>query len=97
MVAVLREGSFSSLEAANKLVNSTVAQNQDTVALVAAGLLPRAELDAQFASPTGYEAFLRTGVSAAYIRPTYGVRVIVVPDPTSARGYRVHTAFPVNF
>jgi len=97
LVNGLREGSFPTLEAANKLVNSTVAQNQDKVALVAAGLLPRAELDAQFDSPTGYEAFLRTGNSTPYIRPTYGVRVIIVPDPGSAEGYRVDTAFPRNF
>jgi hypothetical protein len=96
LVRGLREGSFPSLEAANKLVNSTLAQNQDTIALVAAGLLPRAELDAQFDSPTGYEAFLRTGNSTPYIRPTYGVRVVIVPDPSSAKGYRVDTAFPRN-
>jgi len=92
----LREGSFPSVEAANKLVNSTVAQNQDKVALVTAGLSPREQLDAQFDSPTGYEAYLRTGNSTPYIRPTYGVRVIIVPDPGSAKGYRVDTAFPRN-
>jgi hypothetical protein len=96
LVGGLREGSFPSVEAANKLVNSTVAQNQDKVALVAAGLSPREELDAQFDSPTGYEAYLRTGNSTPYIRPTYGVRVIIVPDPGSAKGYRVDTAFPRN-
>ncbi len=93
----LREGSFPSLEAANKLVNATIAQNQDKVALVVSGLSPRLELDAEFGSPTGYEAFLPTGHSTAYVRPTYGVRVVIVPDKSSPNGYRVDTAFPINF
>ena len=93
----LREGSFPSLEAANKLVNATVAQNQDKVDLVTGGLSPREELDAVFGSPTGYEAFVRTGRSTPYIRDTYGVRVVIIPDRNSAKGYRVDTAFPINF
>lgn len=93
----LRERSFPSLEAANKLVNVTVAQNPDGVALVVGGLSPRQELDAVFSSPTGYEAFARTGRSTPYIRDTYGVRVVIVPDRNSAKGYRVDTAFPINF
>jgi hypothetical protein len=93
----LREGSFPSLEAANKLVNATIAQNQAKIALVVSGLSPRQQLDAEFDSPTGYEAFQRTGHSAPYIRPTYGVRVVIVPDKTSPKGYRVDTAFPINF
>jgi hypothetical protein len=93
----LREGSFPSAEAANKLVNATVAQNQDKVDLVTGGLSPRQELDAVFGSPTGYEAFAATGRSTPYIRDTYGVRVVIVPDQNSAKGYRVDTAFPINF
>jgi hypothetical protein len=93
----LREGSFPSLEAANKLVNATVAQNQDKVDFVTGGLSPREELDAVFGSPTGYEAFAVTGRSTPYIRDTYGVRVVIIPDQNSAKGYRVDTAFPRNF
>jgi hypothetical protein len=89
----LREGSFSSLEAANKLVNSTIAQNETKVDLVITGSSPREQLDAQFSSPTGYEAYARTERSAAYIRDTNGVRVIIVPDRNSAKGYRVDTHF----
>jgi Phage portal protein/Bacterial CdiA-CT RNAse A domain len=47
----LREGSFTSLEAANKLVNSTIAKNQDQVDLVTSGVSPHEELDADFPSP----------------------------------------------
>ena len=97
LVNGLREGSFPSLEAANKLVNATIAQNQALVDLVASGLSPREELDAEFGSPTGYEAYAQTSRSTPYIRPTYGVRVVIVPDQGSAKGYRVDTAFPINF
>jgi hypothetical protein len=93
----LREGSFPSLEAANKLVNATIAQNQDKLDLVTGGLSPREELDADFSSPTGYEAFAQTGRSTPYVRPTYGVRVVIVPDQNSPKGYRIDTAFPINF
>jgi hypothetical protein len=93
----LREGSFTSLEAANKLVNSTAASNQTMVNLVASGLLPMAIVDATFVSPTGYEAFAKTERSTPYIRDTYGVRVIIVRDTSSPKGYRVLTAFPMNF
>jgi hypothetical protein len=92
----LRDGSFPSLEAANKLVNSTISRNSDKVSLVANGVLPRANLDADFPSPTGIEAFARTERSQPYIRDTYGVRVVIVPDNRSSKGYRVETAFPQN-
>lgn len=93
----LREGSCPSLEAANKLVNSAIAQNQDQVDLVTSGLSPRAQSDAEFGSPTGYEAYAKTGRSTPIIRDTYGVRVIIIPDRNSPNGYRVDTAFPINF
>lgn len=93
----IKEGSFPSVEAANKLVNATIARNQAKVDLVASGLSPREELDAEFSSPTGYEAYARTGRSTPYIRATYGVYVVIVPDQSSPKGYRVDTAFPKNF
>lgn len=93
----LKEGSFPSLEAANKLVNSTVSKNQGAADLVAQGLLPGAQLDASFASPTGYEAYAKSERSTPYIRDTYGVRVIIISDKNAEKGYRVVTAFPMNF
>jgi hypothetical protein len=93
----LREGSFPSLEAANKLVNATIARNRDKIDMVVNGMLPTARLDAQFDSATGYEAYARTERSQAYIRDTYGVRVVIVRDSRVAKGYRVETAFPRNF
>jgi hypothetical protein len=93
----LKVGSFSSLEAANKLVNATVARNPAKVDLVASGRSGRQELDARFDAPTGYEAYARTERSQPYIRDTYDVRVIIVRDSRAAKGFRVDTAFPGNF
>ena len=36
------------------------------------------------------------GDSDPYIRDTDSVRVVIRHDPRSWRGYRVHTAYPVN-
>ncbi|OJU25994.1 MAG: hypothetical protein BGN91_04045 [Nitrobacter sp. 62-13] len=92
----MSESSFPSLEAANKLVNSTVARNPDKVDKVVNGLSGRENLDAVFGSPTGTEAYAATERSQPYIRETYGVRVVIVPDRRSTKGYRVETAFPKN-
>jgi hypothetical protein len=92
----LREGSFPSLEAANKLVNSTIARNPDKVDKVVNGLSGKEDLDAVFGSPTGSEAYAATERSQPYIRETYGVRVVIVRDRRSEKGYRVETAFPRN-
>ena len=92
----LREGSFPSLEAANKLVNSTISANQNEVDLVVDGLSQRAEIDEYFGSPTGYEAFAQTERSTAFVRDTYGVHVVIVRDLDSPKGYQVLTAYPIN-
>ena len=92
----MRFGSFTSLEAANKLVNSTLAQNPVEVDLVASGVSPRTEIVARFSSPTGYEAYMRNERSQPYIRPTYDVGVVIVPDRRAAKGYRVDTAYPMK-
>jgi len=93
----IKVGSFSSLEAANKLVNATVAQNAGLVDRVTSGRSGRETLNASFDGPTGYEAYARTERSQPYIRDTYDVRVIIVPDDRAAKGFRVDTAYPGNF
>ena len=60
------------------------------------GSLSYAELDADYSSPTGYEAYAKTERSTPYIRDTYGVHVVVARDQSSPRGYRVFTAYPIN-
>ena len=90
-------GSFSSLEAANRLVNGTIAQNPAKVERVANGQSPKEELTGRFDSITGYEAYARTERSQPYIRETDGVVVVIVRDRQAAKGYRVDSAFPVRF
>lgn len=92
----LRESSFPSLEAANKLVNSTLSQNRDRLERVINGESPRESLNAEFLSPTGREAYSRNDRSRTVLSDTYGVRVVVVPDATVSKGYRVDTAYPIN-
>jgi hypothetical protein len=76
-------------------VNATIAANQGKVDQVVIDRYPRAELDHDFDTRTGREAYMRNERSQAVIRDTYSVRVVIVPD-SSEKGYRVLTAFPRN-
>ncbi len=82
-----RDGSFPSIEAANKLVNATLAQNRPYVEDVANGILDRSPLlVGYFDSPTGREACRVSVRSAPYVRVTTGVGVVIVwsaPRPWS--------------
>jgi uncharacterized protein len=91
-----RVGSFSSLEAGNKLVNATLAQNFIPVDDVAVGRRSRATIESWFGAPTGYESYAPTFHSRPTIRETWGVRVVLRHDPKSPRGFRVFTSFPIN-
>jgi hypothetical protein len=95
-VSDMRQGSFSSLESANKLVNSTIAENPEQVSRIVNGTSPKENLDKDFPFPTGKEAVARTERSQIYIQDTYSVRVVIVPDGSVAKGFRVETAFPMN-
>jgi hypothetical protein len=90
------EGTFRSKEEANDLVNQVLKRNKDKVDQVAAGTLDFAKLQHRFGFVTGREAFRPNGDSEPYIRDTYSVRVVIRHSARSWRGYRVHTAFPVN-
>jgi hypothetical protein len=90
----VRLGSFTSLQSATRLVNSTLAQNRDVVDEVISGQRGGVEVDAVFDSPTGYEAYLPTPQSIPYMRDTHGVHVVIARDPGFSRGYRVLTAYP---
>jgi hypothetical protein len=92
----LSVGSFSSLDAATRLVNSTIAQNRTLVDAVTNDTSRAELLTARFSSITGYEAHLQTFHSRPNIRHTYGVGVFIVRDPKSDKGYRVQSAFPLH-
>jgi hypothetical protein len=89
-------GSFPSLEAATKLVNSTISDNADKVSAVSRGERPFDILEKRFESPTGYEAYLERRNAQPYERDTYGVKVFILRDPRAPKGYQVRTAFPVR-
>jgi hypothetical protein len=89
-------GSFTSLDSATRLINSTVAQNQGEVEAVVSGRAPAATLRAWFDTPTGKEAYARTERSEPIMRETYGVAVPIIRDAGSERGYRLVSAFPIN-
>ena len=84
------------LEAANDFVNRVLEANRDRVDWIAAGRAPFAMIERRFGYVTGKEAFRAEGRAAARIRKTFGVRVVIKHDPGRPRGYRVHTAFPIN-
>ena len=79
-VVGLRKGSFTDLEAANRLVNATLLRNRVKVDRVVEGKASRAALDALFGWETGKEAFAMDGQTDPQIRDTYGVRVVIVTD-----------------
>lgn len=90
-------GSFSSLPSATNLVNSTLARNSVEVALVANGIQPVAMLRASFSSITGKEAYAPSLYSVPMVRETSSVKVLIINDRSSPRGYRVHTAYPTRY
>jgi hypothetical protein len=85
-------GSFTSVEAANKLINATVAAKSELVNAVVRGDIAGTTLYKNFNSPTGYEAVR----SEAELQDTYGVSVVIARNPYLVRGFRVITAFPGN-
>jgi hypothetical protein len=91
-----RIGTFPSLGAANKLVNSALSQNTNVVDDVISGRRSHAVLEAWFKTPTGKEAFAPKFNSSTVIRDTYGVRVLIKRDRESTRGFRIFTAYPIN-
>ncbi len=95
-----RAGSFTSLEAANKLVNSTLSQNQEKIDAFVQGRfplsLPFMYVHADFNSPTGYEAYAPNDRSQPTMRTTYGVTALVIRTDRSEKGYYVLKAYPVN-
>ncbi|WP_157893581.1 hypothetical protein [Aquidulcibacter paucihalophilus] len=84
---------FSSLDAANALVSSTLATGTETKP--GSGTYYKV-----FGAPTGTAAVRREMVpifrpeGRVDIETTFGVIVVTRPDPTMPGGIRVHTAYP---
>ena len=97
-VARKRHGSFSSLPAAESLVNSTLGQNAARVLAVSSGAEHRAFFTGTFSSITGKEAFRPSPRSnrGIYVRPTYGVGVTIEHAPDMPNGFVIITSYPRN-
>jgi hypothetical protein len=89
-------GTFPSLEAANKLVSATIAENASQVQEIINKSGGKAVLQSYFSAPTGREAYKPGPNAQPSIRPTYGVLVVVRPDSRTSRGYSIVTAMPNN-
>jgi len=87
-------GSFRSVDEANELINETLNDNLDAVGSVVKGVRSMEEIDKDFDSSTGYEAFPMARRGPIAMRETYWVRVRIVRDSRSPKGFRVITAFP---
>lgn len=81
----IRSGSFTSLDAASKLVDATLARNRDIVDLVAHGTIREQRVDAYFGSLTRYEAYAPTIRSEPRVRDAYGVGVYIRHDPSAPK------------
>ena len=86
-------GAFTSLEAANKLVNATISDNKGMFAMFLASK-DYVLLRSTFSEPTGREAYASNLWSGFKVRDTWSVNVLLMKDPSALKGYRVHTAFP---
>lgn len=96
VVGLRFSGSFSSIQAANSLVNATLARNATIVEAVASGHSSDAFVTAEFGSITGTEAYRSSPLGEPHIRATTGVGVKIHHDPKQLKGFRVLTAYPLN-
>jgi hypothetical protein len=87
-------GSFRSVDEANELINKALNDNPEAVASVVKGLRSMNSIDRNFDSSTGYEAFPIAQRGPIVMRDTDSVRVIIVRDTRSAKGFYVLTAYP---
>lgn len=92
----IRLGSFPSVESANKLVNATLSDNRGLVELFLLGPNDRLTIQTYFSVPIGREAYAKQIWNSFQIRDAYGVRMVLLKDPTAAKGYRVHTSYPIR-
>jgi SPP1 gp7 family putative phage head morphogenesis protein len=93
-----RHGSFSSIQAAQRLTNSNLSRNAEIVNQVATGQRRRAYIESEFSSVTGIEAF-RTGPSESapiVVRQTFGVGTVIEYAPDMPNGFIIITSYPRN-
>ena len=91
-----RQGSFSSLAAAERLTNANLSRNADVVNAVATGREQDAFITSTFSSITGQEAYrlTRRASSPIRLRTTYGVGTYIRHAPDMPNGFIVITSYP---
>jgi hypothetical protein len=94
--AMERNGTFFSLQEANRYVNETINHNADKVHAVALGLLEDDFLVLRYGYVTGREAFRPGPYDDPVFRRTHAVGVHIVHDSSRESGFRVNTAYPLN-
>ncbi len=95
--AALTVGTFTSVYAAEKLVNATLSQNASIVAQVATGARSYSYISSgPYDVPTGREAYRASIRQSPQFRETYMVGVFIVRDPRSPNGFNVRTAYPTS-
>jgi hypothetical protein len=89
-------GTFDSHENANDLVNRTIRERRADIEAALTRGNERLVLIHRFGFRTGREAWSDTVSSEPFIRPTYGILLVLQKDPVTRRDYRIVTAFPHN-
>jgi len=92
-------GTFDSINSANIYTNQVLLDYPERVSAVASGQADEAYMVKRFAEPTGREAkrdYRFFGVGSIRIRPTFWVAV-KIKHTGSGKGFRVITAFPMNW
>ncbi|MCE1238010.1 MAG: hypothetical protein LWW93_16800 [Hyphomicrobiales bacterium] len=92
-----RAGTFDTVESANAFVNATLKANVDMVLAVGSGVVPYKPVYLELGTKTGREAIASLAQGTVHYRETSGVAVVLIHDPGRLRGFRIHTAYPMNF
>lgn len=94
-------GSFTSIDAANKLVNATLSDPENVKKIEAfvrrdfLYMLPVLYVRRTFSSVTGKEAYGPQG-RGPEIRETYSVELRLLRSEKSPRGFYIHSSYPFN-
>lgn len=92
-----RAGTFDTIESANALVNAALEANADAVSAVGSGVVPFQAVYLELGTRTGREAVASLVRGNVHYREASGVAVVLIHDPGRLRGFRIHTAYPMNF
>lgn len=87
---------FEDLRDANSLVNLTLARNAPMVFAVSVGLVRYDFIDLDYPGRVGREVNIADRFSTPEMRSPTRVRVLIMHDDASPKGFVVHTAYPMT-